>query len=346
MARQFSSSQVRSSACGFRLATAAGAILAGTLLLVACVPPVSPGPAVRPQPVDRGKVASVSVAPSAGCTATTSRPPTGRSVLSVTTPHGTRNTLIDVPAAASAASPTPLPVLISLHPFTLNARVWDQYSQLAAAGTARNYIVLTPLGSEPGPRWAVPGGLEYGVDDLAYLSSALDTVEDSLCVNRNREFAAGFSAGAAMAQALSCTMPWRMAGIAASGGSNLTDLCPNSDGTDTMILHGSADPIAPLVGSQVVFAPPLGLSVDAVVAANAARSSCDPTPVTEQLFASVIVESYQGCTGNRRVQYWRMIGAGHTWAGTQSLVDFVVGPTNHEISASERVLDFFDAHTA
>ena len=135
--------------------------------------------------------------------------------------------------------------------------------------SARNYIVITPLGSEPGPRWAVPGGLEYGVDDLGYLSAALDTVEDSLCVDRNREFAAGFSAGAAMAQALSCTMPWRMAGIAASGGSNLTDLCPESAGTDVMILHGSADPIAPLSGSKVAFAPPEGLSVDEVVATNA-----------------------------------------------------------------------------
>ncbi|CAB4530296.1 unannotated protein [freshwater metagenome] len=327
-----------------RTAVAASAFFLATLLLAACVPPVSPGPTVRPQPAGRGKVTSVDVAPSAGCSSSAARPPTGRSVLSVATAHGTRNALIDLPA--SAAGPEPLPVLISLHPFTLNGRVWDQYSQLAAAGTARNYIVVTALGSEPGPRWAVPGGLEYGVDDLGYLSAALDTVEDSLCVNRNREFAAGFSAGAAMAQALSCTMPWRMAGIAASGGSNLTDLCPNSAGTDTMILHGSADPIAPLSGSQVAFAPPAGLSVDSVVATNAARSSCNPDPVSEQLFPSVIVDSYEGCTENRRVQYWRMIGAGHTWAGANTLVEFVTGPTNTEISASERVLDFFDAHTA
>ena len=327
-----------------RTAVAACALSLTTVLLAACVPPVSPSPRVRPQPDGRGKVSSVVIAPSAGCTSTNPRPPTGRSVLSVTTPHGQRNTLIDVPAAANGSDA--LPVLVSLHPFTLNGRVWDQYSQLAAAGTARNYIVLTALGSEPGPRWAVPGGLEYGADDIGYLSAALDTVEDSLCVDRNREFAAGFSAGAAMAQALSCTMPWRMAGIAASGGSNLTDLCPNSPGTDTMILHGSADPIAPLTGSQVVFAPPVGLSVDAVVATDAARASCDPDPVSEQLFSSVIVDSYLGCTESRRVQYWKMIGAGHTWAGAQSVVDFVVGPTNTQISATERILDFFDDHTA
>jgi len=326
-----------------RTAVTACAVVAATLLLGACVPPVSPEPTVRPQPIGRGKVAGVTVAASAGCTSGAPRLPSGRSVLRVSTPHGQRNALIDLPAAAAGSEP--LPVLISLHPFTLNGRVWDQYSRLAAAGTARNYIVLTALGSEPGPRWAVPGGLEYGADDLGYLSAALDTVEDSLCVDRNSEFAAGFSAGAAMAQALSCTMPWRMAGIAASGGSNLTDLCPNSAGTDVMILHGSADPIAPIASRQVAFAPPLGLSVDAVVATDAARAGCNPVPTSTQLFSSVIVDRYEGCTENRRVQYWQMLGAGHTWAGASSLVDFLTGPTNTQFSASERVLDFFDAHS-
>ncbi|MEX0768817.1 MAG: hypothetical protein WD029_10135 [Microthrixaceae bacterium] len=320
------------------------AVVVTTVFLAACVPAVSPGPAVRPQSEGRGKVEGVTVAPSTGCSSIAPRLPAGRSVLRITTPHGQRNALVDLPAAASRS--VPLPVLVSLHPFTLNGRIWDQYSQLAAAGTARDYIVLTALGSDPGPRWAVPGGLEYGTDDLSYISAALDTVEDLLCVDRNAEFAAGFSAGAAMAQALSCTMPWRMAGIAASGGSNLTDLCPNSTGTDVMILHGTADPIAPLSGSQVVFAPPVGLSVAEVVATNAARASCNPEPTSTQLFSSVIVDSYEGCTENIRVQYWQLIGAGHTWAGAKSLVDFVTGPTNMQISASERVLDFFDAHTA
>ena len=346
MSTRFAAPQKRSVQ---RISAAACAVLVTTVLLVACVPPVAPGPTVRPQPIGRGKVANSTVAPSAGCSSVTPRPPTGRSVLRVTTAHGSRNALLDLPAAAAtpagSAGSEPLPVLVSLHPFTLNARVWDQYSQLAAAGTARNYIVITPLGSEPGPRWAVPGGLEYGVDDLGYLSAALDAVEDSLCVDRNREFAAGFSAGAAMAQALSCTMPWRMAAIAASGGSNLTDLCPESAGTDVMILHGSADPIAPLSGSKVAFAPPEGLSVDRVVATNAARAGCDPTAVSAQLFPSVIVDTYQGCSENRRVQYWRMIGAGHTWAGAKTLVEFITGPTNMQISATERILDFFDAHT-
>lgn len=308
-------------------------------VLSACVPPPAPGAEVLPQPPDRGKVAGVTVAPSAGC-ASSSRPPVGRSVLTVETAQGHRRTLLDMPE--QAAGSTPLPVLVSLHPFLLDANVWDGYSGLAAAAVERGYIVLTPFGSQPGPRWAVPGGLDTGVDDLGFLSDALDLIEDTACINRNGEFSAGFSAGAAMSQALSCALPWRMQGIAASGGSNLTDLCTASPGTSAMILHGSADPIAPITGSTVVFAPPAGIPVASVVATDAARAGCSAAPQTTQLFPTVVVDRYLDCDAGLAVEYWRLIGAGHTWAGANGLVDFITGPTNAAISANERILDFFD----
>ena len=107
-----------------------------------------------------------------------------------------------------------------------------------------------------------------------------------------------------------------MAAVAASGGANLTDLCPASPATDVMVLHGTADPIAPTTGSEVPFATPNGLAIDDVVATNAARAGCSPIPATEQLFGDVVVDRYQGCDGAGRVEYWRLLGAGHTWAGT------------------------------
>ena len=98
-----------------------------------------------------------------------------------------------------------------------------------------------------------------------------------------------------MAQALSCTLPWRMTAVAASGGANLTDLCPDSPATDVMVLHGSADPIAPTTGSDVPFATPNGLHIDDVVATDAGqgRLRARRRP-TEQLFADVVVDRYVG----------------------------------------------------
>ena len=317
------------------------AVTGAVLLLGACAPAPAPGPTVRPQPEGRGKVADVDVAPSAGCSSEGGLP-AGRSTLTIAVGSGQRGARVDVPAAATGD--TPAPVLVSLHPFSVNGAGWEGYSRLAEAAVARGYVVITPNGSQPGPRWNVPGGVENNVDDIGYVGRLLDAAEDGACIDRNLEFAAGFSAGAAMAQALSCTLPWRMTAVAASGGANLTDLCPDSPGTDVMVLHGSADPIAPTTGSDVPFATPNGLHIDDVVATDAARAGCAPIASTEQLFADVVVDRYAGCAGGHRVEYWKLLGAGHTWAGTTApLLELVTGPTNQSINATERVLDFFDS---
>ncbi len=320
-------------------AVVAGVLLAVASVAAACTPPTQPPAGVVDPGPDRGRDPSVEVAPSAGC-ATGESLPTGRTVVTVEVDGAHRVSLLDVPATPSTE---PRPVLVSLHPFLVGPDGWDGYSGLAAAATARDYVVLTPLGSDPGPRWAVPGGLQSDARDIEFIGELLDHVEDHGCVDRNREYAAGFSAGAAMAQALSCTVPGRISAAAGSGGVNLTDLCPDSPGTSMLILHGTADPIAPPSGSEVVFAPPLGLSVDAVAASDAARAGCDPEPVVDLPHPTVRRSVWTGCSEDRRVERLDLIGAGHTWAGsTNPLLEIVTGPTNTEISATSTVLDFFD----
>jgi polyhydroxybutyrate depolymerase len=313
--------------------------LAIVLVCAACA--TAPPPSVRPAPDGRGRVPDVQVAPSTGCT-TADGLAAGRSRITVTVGSSVRAARVDVPATATGSEPAP--VLVSLHPFSVTGADWEGYSHLSRDAVARGYVVITPDGSQPGPRWNVPGGVENGVDDLGYVSALLDTVEDGACIDRNREFAAGFSAGAAMAQALSCTMPWRFAGVAASGGANLTDTCPASAPTDVLVLHGSADPIAPTTGSNVAFATPNGLHIDDVVAVDAARAGCTGVAPSQQVAVDVLVDRATGCADGRRVEYWRLLGAGHTWAGTTApLLELVTGPTNHSVSANTVALDFFDA---
>lgn len=328
----------RSGRTGRRVALALAGVVA--VVTAACAPPPSPPPSVLPQPPGRGIVAGTVVAPSSGCGNPDGLPP-GRSTISLEWQGLARRALVQTPTSAPYAAP----LLVSLHPFALGPEGWDSYARLSGRAADRGYVVVTPLGSDPGPRWAVPGGLATGIDDIGFVNHLIDVIEDRACINRNREFAAGFSAGAAMAQALSCTVPWRFRAVAGSGGTNLTDLCPASPPTDVMILHGTADPIAPLSGSEVVFAPPLGLPVSDVVATDAARAGCDPVPVVDQRAPTVQVSTFQGC-GDHRVEYWSLQGSGHTWAGTSGLLDLFAGPTNTDVSATEVVLAFFDATPA
>ena len=91
------------------------------------------------------------------------------------------------------------PLLVSLHPFITVPEAWEGYSGLAAAASERGYWVLLPHGSEPGPRWTVPGGLDTGPDDIGWIEHLIEQTAATVCVDPHRVFAAGFSAGAAMA---------------------------------------------------------------------------------------------------------------------------------------------------
>lgn len=318
-----------------RCATAVAVVL----VVSSCVAP-SPPPELRPQPDGQGRVPGAGVVPSQGCDDDPVAEVPRRVTVDV---DGTRRTSrLATPGGVAPTAPAPL--LVSLHPFSTTSSSWEQYSRLARDAARRGYIVVSPTGSDPGPRWAVPGGLELSADDLSFIDVLVEQIQSSYCVDRNRVVAAGFSAGAAMAQALSCTSPWRFAAVAGAGGMNLTDLCPESPPTDVMVLHGTADPIAPASGSTVPFAPPLGLSIESVVATNEGRAGCSGDRVTDQFTRNVVVERSTGCPGAHRVEYWRLVGGGHTWPGTpRSLLELVAGPTITTISANEVILDFFDA---
>jgi len=254
--------------------------------------------------------------------------------------------LVDAPPSPSpgcAPGESPAPLLVSLHPFVMEPAVWEDYGGLGAAAEARGFEVLTPRGSDPGPRWSVPGGLPGGPDDIGRVNGLIDELMRGSCIDRNRVFAAGFSAGAAMAVALGCAAPQRFTAVVASGGANLTDLCPESPGVDALILHGTADPVAPPTGSYVVFAPPLGLHIDSVVADHAARAGCTGELPVDSVAAGVERTAHSGCDTGVRVERWYMVGAGHTWAGATGDFEAVLGPTATSIAANDVALDFFES---
>lgn len=233
------------------------------------------------------------------------------------------------------------PLLVSLHPFSLGYDFWEAYSGLGAAASQRGYWVLIPNGSDPGPRWSIPGGLEFGVDDIAWVEELIQQTARTVCVDPTRIFAAGFSSGSAMSVGLSCELPWRFRAIASSGGSNLTSPCPSAPPVDALILHGTADPIATPLGSEVIFAPPMGLPLTVAIAAFATRNGCVGAPSVTQ-FTPSTKRSVYSCPGHR-LEYLSMQGSGHTWAGAAFPLELFVGPTDRSFSATTEVLDFFEA---
>ena len=62
--------------------------------------------------------------------------------------------------------------------------------------------------------WASAGAIDYGVDDLHYVSLMLDDLQSKFCVDARRIFETGFSNGGGLSGYLACTLANRIAVVA------------------------------------------------------------------------------------------------------------------------------------
>jgi len=138
-------------------------------------------------------------------------------------------------------------------------------------------------------------------------------------------FATGLSNGAEMAAQVGCMLPDVFAGIAPVAGIEYQ----GCEGPPVAVVtfHGTDD-----------FNVPYD-SAPGAVAEWARYNGCPSEPETVRVGAEVVREAYFGCDG-QPVVFYTLEGAGHTWPGAEDNAGGA-GPTNHEISASELIWEFF-----
>ena len=73
-------------------------------------------------------------------------------------------------------------------------------SEAGPRADAVGFVVIYPQGVGDPVGW----NTTLGSADLAYIGHVLDRVEDDLCVDRRRVFAAGLSMGAFMSSSIAC----------------------------------------------------------------------------------------------------------------------------------------------
>ncbi|MFC4909003.1 alpha/beta hydrolase family esterase [Actinomadura gamaensis] len=244
----------------------------------------------------------------------------------------------------------PAPLILDLH--GLNSSGFEQaiYGRLADAGAARGFTVVEPDSAPGRTGWKLPGMAE-GDADIAYVGALLDHLEKGLCIDRRREFAAGFSNGAGLATALVCGLGGRLAGVAAVSGLNLARPCPRPAPTTIVAFHGTADPVVPYQGGEPFggnrdripswMLPADGSfdlpSVSASATAWGRALSCDRTASAEPA-AGVRRHSWTGCRRDARVDLYTVSGAGHAWPGSFPVG---AGPSTKKIDATAVTLDAF-----
>jgi polyhydroxybutyrate depolymerase len=264
--------------------------------------------------------------PSDGCTAATPRTP-GIQTMNITSGGVARSYLRRIPAGYDATNPTP--VIFAIHGWQEGAQVHTAMSEWAPRADANGFVVIYPQGLGSPVGW----NTTLGAADLAYIGHVLDRVEDDLCLDRRRVFAAGLSMGAFMSSSIACQFADRFAAVALIAGMRDPSGCAPSRAVPAVTFHGTAD-------TWVPYGP-----TPAIVAAWAARNGCSPTPNEVAVAADVNLVRYL-CPLGAEVGLYRIEGGGHAWPGSEfsRSIEAFVGFTTFSIHASDIAWSFFSSH--
>ena len=293
--------------------------------------------------------------PSAGCGRASAREvPTGEVESAIDSGGETRTFFIRVPPAHDGT--TPVPLVVDFHGFSEGARIHTAFSGLPDLGMDEGFVTVTPQGSGPSAFWNT-FGLRFP-DDVGFVRALLDDLDDTLCVDLARTYAAGMSNGAFMASLLACRMGDRFAAVAPVAGAQDPVPCTPDRPVPVIAFHGTADTYVLFDGGLGEGVRALGVdpdislpvledrSVPEVLAVWAGRNGCDATPRIEEVADDVQRFTWTGCGGGADVQLYVIEGGGHSWPGSEVSVaaEAMIGPTTRSVRADELIWEFFRDH--
>jgi len=249
-----------------------------------------------------------------------------------------------------SASTPDLPLVINLHGFGSNATEQAAYSRFNSLADLNDFIVVYPEGlvaSLPelgdGQHWN--SGFQTGVADVQFMNDIIDIMWNEYAIDLSRVYVTGMSNGGFMAYTLACELGDRVAAISSVTGSMLNLSIANCDPErpiPVLQFHGTEDQIVPYEGSDII-AP-----VEQVVSYWAQNNGCADEPVVSEIMDSntsdnstVTRSLYNDCPDGLQVDFYRIVGGGHTWPG--ALIEQPqLGETNRDISASSLSWSFFE----
>ena len=245
--------------------------------------------------------------------------------------HASRDYKLYVPASYRGQ---PMPLIVMLHGCRQNPDDFATGTRMNAWAEREGFLVAYPAQA---PRangancwnWFEPAQQLRDGDEPAVIAGIVGAIAKSHAVDRARVFAAGLSAGAAMAVILGATHPEVFAAVAAHSG--LPFGAAHDVGSAFAAMHGGAAPAAAAKAGAAV--PTLVIHGDAdatVTAANgnaiveqalrgfARREGVLRRRVREPLTAGArecTAIDYLDASGRHRVEEWVVHGGAHTWFG-------------------------------
>jgi polyhydroxybutyrate depolymerase len=256
--------------------------------------------------------------------------------------HGglNRTYILYIPASYNAINATPL--VINFHGYTSNSNAQMYYGDFRAIADTANFILVHPMGTLDGsnqPYWN--SGWGGAVDDIGFTNALIDSLSSQYNINQDRVYSTGMSNGGFMSYTLACSLSNRIAAIASVTGTMNTNQslsCSPQHPVPVMEIHGTADGTVPYDGSTGMSS--IANTLNYWVGFNQTNSSPVFTAVpnistTDGCTAEHYV--YENGTNGVEIEHYKIINGGHTWPGAP----VVVGTTNYDFNASEKIWQFF-----
>lgn len=243
------------------------------------------------------------------------------------------------------------PLVIVMHGITSKAEEIAKFSKFNRQADRCGYIVCYPQGYKRSWAIDIPVGPapKKGVDDVAYLHSVVDTINQSLNVDWDNIFSCGISNGAFMSMRLACEAPELIRAMALVSG-NMFDppeeYCANPQPTPLLMIAGSEDPLLNYHGSRVGGYSTAGFekTMEFWSEVNKSPFPCDSLIIDESVKDKTLVvkKYYYGTPSNAEIVLYKVEEGGHTWPGRKKdYKALVLGKVSSEIDASVLIADFF-----
>ncbi len=251
-----------------------------------------------------------------------------------------RTYIVHVPPGYAGSRRTPM--VLGFHSLAQFAEGFAAYTELAAATDAAGYLLVMPNGTGVPQRWNSRESAE-GAADAAFVDDLMTRLDQQVCVDPTRTYAAGFSNGGGMAMLAACKRSERFASIAVVAA---TYVGCTAD-VPLIAFHGTADPVVPFDGG--VNPPERGGGVFPPVRRSlsewARAGGCDGLPIISKIDTDIELSTFVACTnGEGNTLLYSVIGGGHSWPGAVALPENIVGTTTSRIDASQMIVDFFELH--
>lgn len=252
-----------------------------------------------------------------------------------------------VPAIYTGAIARPL--ILNLHGYTSNAQQQQLYSNFMPIADTANFLMVYPNGTySSGQRFWNAGISSSLVNDIAFLSALIDSLDLTYNINLNRVYSCGMSNGGFMSHTLACELSNRITAIASVTGSIFTTqygtYCHPQRPIPVMQIHGTSDPTVPYAGNMSQGMMP----IDSVVKYWVTKDNCNPVATFSNVpntntADGCMAEHYQynGGTDGSTIELFKIIGGVHAWPG----FPYGGAGTNLDINASVEIWRFFNKYT-